>query len=172
MDETICQRNHGGVRQDNATIQHLRNQPLLVQSALAQDVDFALAFAIRHLEHLPHLRGWSKPGSSSTPIGKETCFFCLDHSQRSGWALPLWLQPSCHSGRMNNQKCSTLFQKPRGRTRIIQCIYVVGFMVSSWSQSVWMTCAVSWGRAFITQLSDVKRYISQLLRVQSVCIQI
>ncbi|XP_023261089.1 major facilitator superfamily domain-containing protein 9 [Seriola lalandi dorsalis] len=29
---------------------------------------------------------------------------------------------------MNNQKCSTLFQKPRGRTRIIQCIYVVGFM--------------------------------------------
>ncbi|XP_054471199.1 major facilitator superfamily domain-containing protein 9 [Anoplopoma fimbria] len=29
---------------------------------------------------------------------------------------------------MNNQKCSTLFQKPRGRTRIIQCIYLVGFM--------------------------------------------
>ncbi|XP_040003850.1 major facilitator superfamily domain-containing protein 9 [Xiphias gladius] len=29
---------------------------------------------------------------------------------------------------MNNQKCSTLHQKPRGRTRIIQCIYVVGFM--------------------------------------------
>ncbi|XP_029315195.1 major facilitator superfamily domain-containing protein 9 [Cottoperca gobio] len=29
---------------------------------------------------------------------------------------------------MNNQICSTLFQKPRGRRRIIQCIYVVGFM--------------------------------------------
>ncbi|KAK5890112.1 hypothetical protein CesoFtcFv8_013675 [Champsocephalus esox] len=29
---------------------------------------------------------------------------------------------------MNNQKCSTLYQKPGGRTRIIQCIYVVGFM--------------------------------------------
>ncbi|XP_035532593.1 major facilitator superfamily domain-containing protein 9 [Morone saxatilis] len=29
---------------------------------------------------------------------------------------------------MNNQRCSTLFQKPRGRTSIIQCIYVVGFM--------------------------------------------
>ncbi|XP_062288267.1 major facilitator superfamily domain-containing protein 9 [Scomber scombrus] len=29
---------------------------------------------------------------------------------------------------MNNHKCSTLFQKARGRTRIIQCIYVVGFM--------------------------------------------
>ncbi|XP_039674895.1 major facilitator superfamily domain-containing protein 9 isoform X2 [Perca fluviatilis] len=29
---------------------------------------------------------------------------------------------------MNIQKCSPLFQKPRGRTRIIQCIYVVGFM--------------------------------------------
>ncbi|XP_031725384.1 major facilitator superfamily domain-containing protein 9 [Anarrhichthys ocellatus] len=29
---------------------------------------------------------------------------------------------------MNNQKCSPLLQKPRGRTRIIQCIYVVGFM--------------------------------------------
>ncbi|XP_051260080.1 major facilitator superfamily domain-containing protein 9 [Dicentrarchus labrax] len=29
---------------------------------------------------------------------------------------------------MNNQKCSTLFQKPRGRRSIIQCIYVVGFM--------------------------------------------
>ncbi|KAL6101006.1 mfsd9 [Pungitius sinensis] len=29
---------------------------------------------------------------------------------------------------MNDQKCSALFQKPRGRTRIIQCIYVVGFM--------------------------------------------
>ncbi|XP_040912738.1 major facilitator superfamily domain-containing protein 9 [Toxotes jaculatrix] len=29
---------------------------------------------------------------------------------------------------MNNQKCSTLFQRPGGRTRIIQCICVVGFM--------------------------------------------
>lgn len=29
---------------------------------------------------------------------------------------------------MNNQKCSTLFQKLRGRSSIIQCIYVVGFM--------------------------------------------
>lgn len=29
---------------------------------------------------------------------------------------------------MNNQKCSTLFQRPRGQTTIIQCIYVVGFM--------------------------------------------
>ncbi|XP_031150172.1 major facilitator superfamily domain-containing protein 9 [Sander lucioperca] len=29
---------------------------------------------------------------------------------------------------MNIQKCSPLFQKPRGRTRIIQCIYMVGFM--------------------------------------------
>ncbi|KAK5860830.1 hypothetical protein PBY51_022286 [Eleginops maclovinus] len=29
---------------------------------------------------------------------------------------------------MNNQKCSTLYQEPGGRTRIIQCIYVVGFM--------------------------------------------
>ncbi|XP_076603620.1 major facilitator superfamily domain-containing protein 9 [Chaetodon auriga] len=29
---------------------------------------------------------------------------------------------------MNNQKCSTLIQKTRGRTSIIQCIYVVGFM--------------------------------------------
>ncbi|XP_029981417.1 major facilitator superfamily domain-containing protein 9 [Sphaeramia orbicularis] len=29
---------------------------------------------------------------------------------------------------MNNKKCSTLFQKARGRTRIIQCIYVVGFL--------------------------------------------
>ncbi|XP_010752679.3 major facilitator superfamily domain-containing protein 9 [Larimichthys crocea] len=29
---------------------------------------------------------------------------------------------------MNSQRCSTLFQKPRGRTSIIQCIYVVGFM--------------------------------------------
>ncbi|XP_008294620.1 major facilitator superfamily domain-containing protein 9 [Stegastes partitus] len=29
---------------------------------------------------------------------------------------------------MNNQRCSTLFLKPKGRTRIIQCIYVVGFM--------------------------------------------
>ncbi|XP_074551163.1 major facilitator superfamily domain-containing protein 9 [Halichoeres trimaculatus] len=29
---------------------------------------------------------------------------------------------------MNNQGCSSLFKKPRGRTRIIQCIYVVGFM--------------------------------------------
>ncbi|XP_037646423.1 major facilitator superfamily domain-containing protein 9 [Sebastes umbrosus] len=29
---------------------------------------------------------------------------------------------------MNNQKCSSFIQKPRGRTRIIQCIYVVGFM--------------------------------------------
>ncbi|XP_023125196.2 major facilitator superfamily domain-containing protein 9 [Amphiprion ocellaris] len=29
---------------------------------------------------------------------------------------------------MNSQRCSTLFLKPRGRTRIIQCIYVVGFM--------------------------------------------
>uniref|UniRef100_A0A8C6UGQ5 Major facilitator superfamily domain containing 9 n=1 Tax=Neogobius melanostomus TaxID=47308 RepID=A0A8C6UGQ5_9GOBI len=33
-----------------------------------------------------------------------------------------------HSGRMNNKKCSSLFLKPGGRTRIIQCIYVVGFM--------------------------------------------
>ncbi|XP_060909324.1 major facilitator superfamily domain-containing protein 9 [Labrus mixtus] len=29
---------------------------------------------------------------------------------------------------MNNQRCSSSFKKPRGRTRIIQCIYVVGFM--------------------------------------------
>ncbi|TKS66930.1 Major facilitator superfamily domain-containing protein 9 [Collichthys lucidus] len=29
---------------------------------------------------------------------------------------------------MNSQRCSTLFQKPGGRTSIIQCIYVVGFM--------------------------------------------
>ncbi|XP_034550589.1 major facilitator superfamily domain-containing protein 9 [Notolabrus celidotus] len=29
---------------------------------------------------------------------------------------------------MNNHKCSTLFQRPRRRSRIIQCIYVVGFM--------------------------------------------
>uniref|UniRef100_A0A3P8SBT1 Major facilitator superfamily domain containing 9 n=1 Tax=Amphiprion percula TaxID=161767 RepID=A0A3P8SBT1_AMPPE len=29
---------------------------------------------------------------------------------------------------MNSQRCSTLFLKTRGRTRIIQCIYVVGFM--------------------------------------------
>ncbi|XP_041858484.1 major facilitator superfamily domain-containing protein 9 [Melanotaenia boesemani] len=29
---------------------------------------------------------------------------------------------------MNNQKCSTLFLKLRGRRRIIRCIYVVGFM--------------------------------------------
>ncbi|XP_062312575.1 major facilitator superfamily domain-containing protein 9 [Osmerus eperlanus] len=29
---------------------------------------------------------------------------------------------------MNNVKCSILYQRPRGRTRIIQCIYVVGFM--------------------------------------------
>ncbi|XP_070694337.1 major facilitator superfamily domain-containing protein 9 [Pempheris klunzingeri] len=29
---------------------------------------------------------------------------------------------------MNNQRCSTLFQSPRGRTSIIQCVYVVGFM--------------------------------------------
>ncbi|XP_077393482.1 major facilitator superfamily domain-containing protein 9 [Festucalex cinctus] len=29
---------------------------------------------------------------------------------------------------MNNHKCSTLYKKPRGRTRILQCIYVVGFM--------------------------------------------
>ncbi|XP_022066635.1 major facilitator superfamily domain-containing protein 9 [Acanthochromis polyacanthus] len=29
---------------------------------------------------------------------------------------------------MNNQRCSTLFLKARGRTRTIQCIYVVGFM--------------------------------------------
>ncbi|KAM6985102.1 major facilitator superfamily domain-containing protein 9 [Aplochiton taeniatus] len=29
---------------------------------------------------------------------------------------------------MSNVKCPTLFQKPRKRTRIIQCIYVVGFM--------------------------------------------
>ncbi|XP_069010232.1 major facilitator superfamily domain-containing protein 9 [Embiotoca jacksoni] len=29
---------------------------------------------------------------------------------------------------MNNHKWSTLFLKPRGRTRIIQCIYVVGFL--------------------------------------------
>uniref|UniRef100_UPI003AAF8132 major facilitator superfamily domain-containing protein 9 n=1 Tax=Centroberyx gerrardi TaxID=166262 RepID=UPI003AAF8132 len=43
-------------------------------------------------------------------------------------SIPHWLQPSCHCGRMNNAKCSTLFQKPRRRTRIIQCIYVVGFM--------------------------------------------
>uniref|UniRef100_A0A3Q3D4T5 Major facilitator superfamily domain containing 9 n=1 Tax=Hippocampus comes TaxID=109280 RepID=A0A3Q3D4T5_HIPCM len=29
---------------------------------------------------------------------------------------------------MNNHKCSTLYQKLRGRTRILHCIYVVGFM--------------------------------------------
>ncbi|CAL1582046.1 unnamed protein product [Knipowitschia caucasica] len=29
---------------------------------------------------------------------------------------------------MNKKKCSSLFLKPGGRTRIIQCIYVVGFM--------------------------------------------
>uniref|UniRef100_UPI0037E98BC9 major facilitator superfamily domain-containing protein 9 n=1 Tax=Semicossyphus pulcher TaxID=241346 RepID=UPI0037E98BC9 len=29
---------------------------------------------------------------------------------------------------MNSQRCSTLYQKPRGRRSIIQCIYVVGFM--------------------------------------------
>ncbi|XP_070832708.1 major facilitator superfamily domain-containing protein 9 [Chaetodon trifascialis] len=29
---------------------------------------------------------------------------------------------------MNDQKCSTLIEKARGRTSIIQCIYVVGFM--------------------------------------------
>ncbi|XP_042350608.1 major facilitator superfamily domain-containing protein 9 [Plectropomus leopardus] len=29
---------------------------------------------------------------------------------------------------MNDHKCSNLFQKPRGRTKIIRCIYVVGFM--------------------------------------------
>ncbi|KAM4609277.1 major facilitator superfamily domain-containing protein 9 [Polymixia lowei] len=29
---------------------------------------------------------------------------------------------------MNNAKCSTLSQKPRRRARIIQCVYVVGFM--------------------------------------------
>ncbi|XP_049584136.1 major facilitator superfamily domain-containing protein 9 [Syngnathus scovelli] len=29
---------------------------------------------------------------------------------------------------MSNHKCSTLYQKPPGRTRILQCIYVVGFM--------------------------------------------
>ncbi|KAK2839977.1 hypothetical protein Q5P01_013717 [Channa striata] len=29
---------------------------------------------------------------------------------------------------MNNQKCRNRFHKARGRTRIIQCIYVVGFM--------------------------------------------
>ncbi|XP_014029867.1 major facilitator superfamily domain-containing protein 9 [Salmo salar] len=33
-----------------------------------------------------------------------------------------------HCGRMNNAKCSILNQIPRRRTRIIQCIYVVGFM--------------------------------------------
>ncbi|XP_056281056.1 major facilitator superfamily domain-containing protein 9 isoform X1 [Pseudoliparis swirei] len=34
----------------------------------------------------------------------------------------------CHTGRMNDHKCSPLFQKPRGRSRIIKCIYVVGFL--------------------------------------------
>ncbi|KAM9802024.1 major facilitator superfamily domain-containing protein 9 [Syngnathus typhle] len=29
---------------------------------------------------------------------------------------------------MSNHKCSTLYQKPQGRTRILQSIYVVGFM--------------------------------------------
>ncbi|XP_072300833.1 major facilitator superfamily domain-containing protein 9 [Eucyclogobius newberryi] len=34
----------------------------------------------------------------------------------------------CHCGRMNMKKCSSLYLKPGCRTRIIQCIYVVGFM--------------------------------------------
>ncbi|KAJ3591921.1 hypothetical protein NHX12_007051 [Muraenolepis orangiensis] len=31
---------------------------------------------------------------------------------------------------MNHTKCSTSLQKPRSKSRIIKCVYVVGFMVS------------------------------------------
>ncbi|MEQ2169624.1 Major facilitator superfamily domain-containing protein 9, partial [Goodea atripinnis] len=47
---------------------------------------------------------------------------------RAGWELPPRLQASCHRGRMNNQRCSSVFLKLKGRRGIIHCIYVVGFM--------------------------------------------
>ncbi|XP_051938221.1 major facilitator superfamily domain-containing protein 9 isoform X2 [Hippocampus zosterae] len=52
----------------------------------------------------------------------------LQIGSQVGRALPRCRQGYGHRGKMSNHKCSTLYQKLRTRTRILHCIYVVGFM--------------------------------------------
>ncbi len=131
-DDTNSQRSRGGVRPDNTVFQHGKSITA-VQSVHRRTFIYRVftkrrLLLIPHLCRRPQLSSLSRPPPMRAPAGR---VFSRDRLQQSGCAVPPRLQPCCHSGRMNNQKCSTLFQKPRGRTRIIHCIYVVGFMVSS-----------------------------------------